>query len=68
MTFGLFESFERLFRFDVKNTSGEIIPPYACMELDYSVESGKSALEIDGSSLCSLRSPRQITLATLRGS
>ena len=51
MTFGLFESFERLFRFDVKNTSGEIIPPYACMELDYSLESGKSALEIDNSTL-----------------
>lgn len=51
MTFGLFESFERLFRFDVKNTSAEVIPPYACMELDYSLESGNSALEIDESSL-----------------
>lgn len=29
-----------------KNSSGEIIPPYAAMELDYFAESGKSALEL----------------------
>jgi len=51
MTFGLFESFERLFRFDVVNNSGEVIPPFACMELDYEFESGKSALSVNGSTL-----------------
>jgi len=51
MTFGLLESFERLFRFDVVNNSGEVIPPFACMELDYEFESGKSALSVNGSTL-----------------
>lgn len=29
-----------------KNTSGEVIPPFAVMELDYSYESGKSATQL----------------------
>lgn len=32
--------------FPVYNNSGEAIPPYACMELDYNYESGKSAIEV----------------------
>jgi len=51
MTFGVHEAFDRLFCFTVLNNSGEIIPPYACMELDYAFESGKNAFEVVDSAL-----------------
>lgn len=51
MEFGVHEAFDRLFCFTVLNNSGEIIPPYACMELDYAFESGKNAFEVVDSAL-----------------
>lgn len=48
---GSHDTFERLCRFDVKNTSSEVIPPFACMELSYTLDSNKRAIEVDGSLL-----------------
>lgn len=42
-----FQQQNRLIPF--KNESGEVIPPFACMQLDYNYESGDSALALDAS-------------------